>query len=439
MAGKSPRMVVMELLFKVSENAFSNLALDGILSKEEYTTQDRKFISRLFYGVIERQVTLDYIISLYSSIPLHKLDKTVLIILRMGLYQILYMESVPDNAAVNESVNLVKLSRKKSAASFVNAVLRNFIRNDRKIDYPDDTIKRISVMYSCPEELTEKLVVQLGADNATAFLKASLEPHKLYLRVNNTKITTEALLKCFAEQGISAKKNKFDNCCVESESIGSVENNDMFKEGMYHIQDLSSQLCCKALSPCSNDVILDICAAPGGKSFTIAEMTDDKAVIYSCELHKKRVDLIKHGAERLGLKSITPLQNDAKVFNDNFPQFDKILCDVPCSGYGVIRSKPEIKYTALKDVSRLPEIQYDILSTAAKYLRIGGELVYSTCTVIKEENDFVIDKFLENNPNFVGVPFLEEYGKPFGEYKALILAENMDCEGFFISKIKRVK
>lgn len=439
MAVKSPRMVVMELLLKVSDNAFSNLALDGVLSKEEYGIQDRKFISRLFYGVIERQITLDYIIGLYSSIPLQKLDKTVLVILRMGIYQILYMESVPDNAAVNESVNLVKFNKKKSAASFVNAVLRSFIRNNRKYDYPDDKIKKLSVMYSCPEELTQKLIEQFSVDDVSAFLSASLKPHKLYVRVNNTKISPDDLIKKFAEQDISAKCSKFDDCCIEAESIGAVENNDMFKEGLYHIQDLSSQLCCKALAPYEEDVILDICAAPGGKSFTIAEMTNDKAVIYSCDLHKKRVDLIKNGAERLGLKSITPLQNDAKVFNENFPQFDKILCDVPCSGYGVIRSKPEIKYTALKDVSRLPEIQYDILSTAAKYLRIGGELVYSTCTVIKEENDFVIDKFLENNPNFVGVPFLEEYGKPFGEYKALILAEKMDCEGFFISKIKRVK
>lgn len=439
MNSKSPRMVVMELLLKVSDNAFSNLALDGVLSKEEYGIQDRKFISRLFYGVIERQITLDYIISLYSSMPLHKLDKTVLITLRMGIYQILYMESVPDNAAVNESVNLVKLYKKKSAASFVNAVLRNLIRNDRKFDYPDDEIKKISVMYSCPEELTEKLIKQYGVADTSAFLKASLEPHKLYIRANNTKISSDDLIKKFAEQGISCSISSFDECCIEADSIGSVENNDMFKEGLYHIQDLSSQLCCKALSPYEDDVILDICAAPGGKSFTIAEMTNDKAVIYSCDLHKKRVDLIKKGAERLGLESITPLQNDAKVFNENFLQFDKILCDVPCSGYGVIRSKPEIKYTPLKDVSRLPEIQYDILSTATKYLKVGGELVYSTCTVINDENDGVIDKFLGNNPDFIGIPFLSEYGKPFGDYKAVIISGNMDCEGFFISKIKRIK
>ena len=356
----------------------------------------------------------------------------------MGMYQILYMESVPDNAAVNESVNLVKLNRKKSASAFVNAILRNFIRSGKKFDYPDDEIKKTSVMYSCPEKLTEKLVKQFGVNDAITFLKASLEPHKIYLRVNNTKISTDNLIKLFREQGILFKRNKFYDCCIEAESIGSVENNDMFKEGLYHIQDLSSQLCCKALSLCRDDVILDVCAAPGGKSFTIAEMTDDKAVIYSCELHKKRVDLIKHGAERLGLKSITPLQNDAKAFNENFPQFDKILCDVPCSGYGVIRSKPEIKYTPLENISRLPDIQYDILSTASKYLKVGGELVYSTCTVIKEENDFVIDTFLENNPNFVGVPFLEEYGEPFGDYKAVILSGCMDCEGFFISKIKRI-
>lgn len=439
MADRSPRIAVAELLLKVSKNAYSNLALDGMLSKSDYSRQEKKFISRLFYGVIERCVTLDHIISVYSSKPLHKLDLTVTVILRMGLYQLIYMESVPDNAAVNESVNMAKKMGKTSAASFINAVLRSFVRADKKIEFPQDSVGKYSVEFSCPRDLTEKLIEQYGEQCTVDFLKASLEPHKMFIRANNTLISAGELADALSENGIKTVLSDYDKNCLIVDNLGSIENNTLFDKGYFHVQDLSSQLCCKALEPSEGELVLDICAAPGGKTFTIAEMMNDNGSIFSCDLHAKRVSLIKKGAERLKLKSIKPLQNDAKVYNDNFPVFDKILCDVPCSGFGVIRSKPEIKYTPLKDVERLPEIQYEILETASKYLKPGGELVYSTCTVIKEENDEVIDKFLSVNPEFAGVPFLENLGAPFGGYKVTIMAGALECEGFFISKIRRIK
>lgn len=439
MADKSPRTAVAELLVKVSKNAYSNLALDGLLAKSDYSRQEKKFISRLFYGVTERMMTLDYIISLYSSKPLQKLDPVVLVILRMGLYQLMYMDSVPDNAAVNESVNLAKKMGKTSASTFVNAILRNFVRSGRKFELPENEISRMSVEYSCPEKLAERLVKLHGREKTEAFLKAALEPHKMYLRVNTTLITAGELVNKFKESGIDSHVCIYDADCIEIEELVSIENNKLFKEGYFHVQDLSSQLCSRALGAKEGEAILDLCAAPGGKTFTIAENTGDNCTLYSCDLHSKRVELIRKGAERLKLKSIEPLQNDAKVFNDKFPEFDKILCDVPCSGFGVIRSKPEIKYTSLKDVERLPEIQYAILETASRYLKIGGELVYSTCTVLKEENDDVVEKFLREHSDFEKVSFLEELGEPFGNYKAVIMAEKFDCEGFFISKIRRVK
>mgnify|MGYP004571142273 FL=1 len=439
MAEKTPRMAVLELLLKVSDNAYSNLALDGLLNKTNYCKQDKAFISRLFYGVIERQVTLDYIISLYSSKPLQKLDKSVHLILCMGIYQLLYMDSVPDNAAVNESVNLIKQLKKASASGFVNAILRSFIRDNKKFSLPDNQSSKLSILYSCTEELAEKLICQYGYERAENFLASSLEPHKLYIRANNTKISAQELLNQLKNEKITAVISKYDSNCIETEAFGSVEANELYRKGYFHVQDLSSQLCCAALSPQKEERILDICAAPGGKTFTLAEITEDSCEIIACELHSKRVDLIRKGAERLQLKSIKPLQNDAKIYNPEFGEFDKILCDVPCSGFGVIRSKPEIKYTKLSDIERLPQIQYDILSTASKYLKVGGDLVYSTCTVLKDENDMVIDRFLEENTNFKGEAFLEEKGKPFGSYKAVIFPEDLDCEGFFISKIKRIK
>ena len=439
MADRSPRAAVAELLIKVEKNAYSNLALDGMLSVSDYSRQEKNFISRLFYGVIERRVTLDYIISLYSSKPLHKLDLTVAVILRMGLYQLVYMESVPDNAAVNEAVNLAKKMGKTSAASFINAILRNFIRADKIIKFPNDMVGKYSVQYSCPKDLTKKLITQHGEQCTADFLRASLEPHKMFIRVNNVLISADELSNKLSENAVKATVSDYDKNCLNVEKLVSIENNTLFNEGYFHVQDLSSQLCCKALAPSEGDTVLDLCAAPGGKTFTIAEMMNDKGSVYSCDLHNKRVSLIKKGAERLRLSSITPLQNDAKVYNEKFPVFDKILCDVPCSGFGVIRSKPEIKYTPLKDVERLPEIQYAILETAVKYLKQGGELVYSTCTVLREENDEIIDRFLNFHPEFEGVPFLEELGEPFGSYKTTIMEGKLNCEGFFISKIRRIK
>lgn len=435
---KSARMIVCELLEKLEKSAYSNLALDGVLQCSDVSARDKAFISRLFYGVIERKATLDYIISLYSSKPIQKLDAVILETLRMGIYQLLYMDSVPDNAAVNESVELVKQLGKKSAAPFVNAVLRSFIRDDKKFALPKDRIQKFCVEYSCSANLAKKLIDQYGEDKASEFLKRSLEPHKLYLRVNNTKTDCDTLIADFSMNEVSVKKCTLLDNCLEAEPFGSVENNELFKKGYYHVQDLSSQLCCAALEPKKGEKILDICSAPGGKAFTITETTGDECELYACELHDKRVKLIRNGAERLGLKSIKALQNDAKVYNESFPKFDKILCDVPCSGTGVIRSKPEIKYADLKKFEGLPKIQYDILNTASKYLKVGGELVYSTCTVLKEENELVIDRFLKENKDFEGVPFLTDIGTPFGEYKASIIAESFDCEGFFISKIRRI-
>ncbi len=435
---KSARMIVCELLEKLEKSAYSNLALDGVLQSSDVSARDKAFISRLFYGVIERKATLDYIISLYISKPIQKLDAVILETLRMGIYQLLYMDSVPDNAAVNESVELVKQLGKKSAAPFVNAVLRSFIRDDKKFALPKDRLQKFCVEYSCSADLAKKLIDQYGEDKASEFLKRSLEPHKLYLRVNNTKTDRNSLIADFSKTGVSVKKCPLLDNCLEAEPFGSVENNELFKKGYYHVQDLSSQLCCAALEPKKGEKILDICSAPGGKAFTITEITGDECELYACELHDKRVKLIKNGAGRLGLKSIKALQNDAKVYNESFPKFDKILCDVPCSGTGVIRSKPEIKYADLKKFEGLPMIQYDILNTASKYLKVGGELVYSTCTVLKEENELVIDRFLKENKDFEGVSFLTDIGTPFGGYKASIIAESFDCEGFFISKIRRI-
>ena len=433
MSVTSARFTVLELLNKMDGKAYSNLILNSALNESGLSERDKGFVSKLFYGVVERRLTLEHIISLYSSKPLHKLDKSVVNILKMGVYQLLYMDNIPDSAAVNEAVTLTKQCGKSSASGFVNAVLRSFIRDGKKIALPNDTVKRISIEYSCSEELVQQLCTDYSIETARQLLENSVTEHKTYLRVNNLKTDTETIINEFEKLGVHAEECLHTENCIWAENLGSVENSELFKSGMFHVQDLSSQLCCKALNPQSGETVIDICSAPGGKAFTFAEMMNNNGKILACDLHEKRVNLIKSGSERLGITIIEALCNNAKIFNESFPAADKILCDVPCSGFGVIRSKPELKYTELAAVKGLPKVQYDILTTAAKYLKCGGEIVYSTCTLSRAENDDIIDKFLSENKNFAPAEIVG-----YNDYKLTIFPKDFDCEGFFISKIRKV-
>jgi 16S rRNA (cytosine967-C5)-methyltransferase len=295
----------------------------------------------------------------------------------------------------------------------------------------------LAVEYSCPEPLVESLLNDYGEDYAVSFLENSLERRKTFIRVNNTRITDADLSAAFAAAGVRAEVHQLVSGCLAADSLKTLDNNPLFEAGYYHIQDLSSQLCCLALSPGKGDTVLDICAAPGGKTFTMSQMVGQNGVIYACDLRESRVGLIKSGTERLGLENIITAVNDAVIHNSSFPMFDKILCDVPCSGFGVIARKPEIKYADLSALSGLPDLQHKILSASSRYLKNGGELVYSTCTLSKKENDGVIDRFLTENPAFEGIPFLSGTEGPFGNYKATIFPEHFGSDGFFIAKIKR--
>lgn len=438
MSAKSPRFTALELLNRMDGKAYSNLALNSALEKSGFSERDKGFTARLFYGVLERRLTLEYAAEMYSSRPLQKLDGAVRNILEMGLYQILYMDSVTDSAAVNESVILAKQCGYAGAAGFINAVLRSFIRGGKKISYPENKTERLGIEYSCGAELVNKLCEDYSFEQAEDLLKASVTPHKTFLRVNNMKITAECLAEEFERLGISVKVCDITENCLAAETTGGVESCELFKKGFFHVQDLSSQLCCKALSPKAGETVIDVCAAPGGKAFTITEMMEDKGRVIACDIHSNRVNLIKKGAERLGLSAIEAVENDAKQFNGAFPIADKVLCDVPCSGFGVIRSKPELKYTDLKSVERLPQVQYEILCTASRYLKNGGELVYSTCTLNRDENDRVIDRFLAEHGEFEPADVLSEYGSISDGCKATIFPKDFGCEGFFISKIRKV-
>ena len=436
----SARNVAVKLLLRVEKGAYSNIILDNERSFSDLSDTDKKFTSRLFYGTIERKITLDYIISSYLSKPISKLDKEILMILRTGVYQLLYMPSVPDNAAVNESVKLATEFSKSSAKGMVNAILRNFIRNDKTFSLPKDEISSLSVKYSVPSELISKWIKDYGKEETEKILEGfSSDENNITMRVNNTLISDDDFISEMKSMGIECIKSEILPHCVITSSFSGIENNPLYKKGYFHVQDIASQLCAKALGAKRGETVLDVCSAPGGKTFTIAEIMENNGEIFAFDLHENRVKLIKNGAERLSLTSVKAKVSDATVFDETIPTADKILCDVVCAGFGVISKKPEIKYKPLKETERLPEIQLKILQNASKYLKVGGELVYSTCSLSKDENDNVIDKFLENNKDFEGVPVLAEMGKPFGDYKATIFPYHFGGDGFFIAKIRRVR
>ena len=396
----SPRQKAFEILLKIHiSNAYSNLTLDTYLQKDNMETRDKAFVSALVYGVCERQLTLDYNLSKYLKQPVRKLKTEVLIVLRLGVYQLLFMDKIPVSAAINESVNLVKANRAAFASGLVNAVLRNVSRNGLVLPEENDD-NYFSVKYSCPKWLIDMWTKEYGKENTEDILSRSLGEVPVYIRVNTLKTHTDELISLLEKEGVEAQKCE----CIEDALVlkkqGSVEKLDAFKKGLFHVQDLSSQLCCKALSAKEGDNVLDVCSAPGGKAFTISQYIKDNGSVTACDIYPARVKLIESGAERLGIKSIKTEVSDASEVNKNFSLFDKVLCDVPCSGLGIIRRKPEIKYKEKAELKDLPNIQKTILDNASKYVKVGGTLIYSTCTIQDNENIEVIQDFLNLNDNF---------------------------------------
>lgn len=430
------RMLAVKLLGKTfAKNGYSNILLDKTLNESDMSSREKAFCTALYYGVLERKITLDFIISKYSKQKITKINPVILNILRVGIYQLKFMDNIPDSAAVNESVNTAKKMKLAKISGFVNAVMRSFIRDGKQIEYPKSKEQRISVEYSVPEWLGKMLCENYSDSQTRSLLEDSVKKTAVTVRLNNLKAQQDEILYRIRE--LKPKTSVIEGCFEIT--CADVKNNESFKNGLFHVQDIASQLCCKALDPKPQEIILDMCSAPGGKAFTIAELSEDKAEIYAFDIHEHRVKLIENGASRLGIKSIKAMIGNAGIFNEKIPVADKILCDVPCSGLGVIRRKPEIKYKKSEELEKLPDIQYKILENAVKYLKIGGELVYSTCTVNPKENDEVIDKFLLEHKNFQGVSFLEKMGKPFGNYKAVLFPKDFNCDGFFISKIKRTE
>lgn len=434
------RLTAAKLLMRMETgSSFSNILLDSALSASDLSERDRAFAAALFYGVMERQITLDYIIGKNSNLPFAKLDRNAVAVLRMGIYQILYMPSVPESAAVNESVKLCKKLKLFHAVGFVNGLLRNFIRNGKQISYEGLSEKeRLSVEFSCPERLTEKWLAEYGAENTRKILDASIGAPPVYARVNTTKVSESELVEALKKEGVKAEAFPGLSGCIRLEKTGDIEKLKAFSDGLFHIQDVSSQLCCHTLRPIINETVLDICAAPGGKSFTMAELMGNSGRVISMDLYEQRVGLIDEGAKRLNLRIVEPRVNNAVAFCEELPPADRVLCDVPCSCLGTIRRKPEIKYKE-EDVSELPRLQRAILEVSARYVKVGGTLVYSTCTLSKAENEGVAEEFARSHDDFSPIVQPLPYHGTVNSPMRTFFPEKDGGDGFFTASFRRIK
>jgi len=434
----SAREAALKSLIRLEkESRFSNLEADTVLEKYDFEPNEKGLYTKLLYGVIEKKITLDYIIELFSAKKISSLDTEVVQALRLGIYQLLFLTKIPQSAAVNESVNLVK-KYKKSAAPFVNAILRRVTREKDTIKYPQrDINKYLSVKYSVSEHICGLFVRGYGKDETESMLSFLNEPPTMTLRTNTLKISRDELINRLCSRGIPAEKTRYSNSGIKLLENVPISELMELSEGLCYVQDEASQICAEVLGAQSGEKVIDTCACPGGKSFGIALNMNNNGTVLSFDLHKSKLSLVEKGAGNLGISIIKTAVKDGTVYDERLCESaDRILCDLPCSGLGVIAKKPEIRYKDAESIKKLPELQLQILNNSAKYLKKGGVIVYSTCTLNRSENEEVVEKFLASNTDFERVDF------EIGELKSkdgmlTLLPHKHGTDGFFIAKFRK--
>ena len=425
---KNPRAVCFEALKKCEASGqYSNIALDLALKRSDLSPSDRALVTTLFYGVIERKITLDYIISVLSSRELSEIDDGTRMLLRLGIYQLRFLDRIPDHAAINETVSLSPAKIR----GFVNAILRAYTRSASKMEFPrteEDEALALSVRFSVGEELAEKLIDTFGYERSEKILSSLEGKDAITVRANTLRTSRDEL--CAALGGESTALSPFG-----VKTSGQVTSLYGYDEGLFYVQDEASQLCAMALGALPGERVVDTCSCPGSKSFGIALDMKNEGELYSFDLHRNKLSLVTSSAKRLGIDIIKTEERDARnPREDLLGKVDRVLCDVPCSGFGVLKKKPELRYKDPKASAALPDIQYNILENSARYLKAGGVLVYSTCTIFPEENEDNVKKFLENHKEFVLCPF--EVGALRCDKGMLtFLPDEYGTDGFFIAKL----
>ncbi len=437
-----PRKLALEALYKIDKKeAYSNIVLDELLNKNRnvLSNKDINFISELVYGVTTWKLTLDTIIQKYSKIKIKKISPWVINILRMGAYQIEFLDKVPKSAAVNESVNLCKKYGGKSIG-FVNAILRKVEKSDylELFEIKND-IEKISKTTSMPEWIVKELNKEFNTEKVNEICKNSNLKPKITIRVNNLKTTKNELRKSLQSKEIEVEDGIIEDF-LYLKNVKNITNLDEYKKGLFTMQDESAGLTALVLNPKEGESILDCCSAPGGKTTYIAELMNNNGNVMAWDLYKHRLDKVQENSKRLGIDIIKTEENDATVLKEEYiEKFDKILIDAPCLGLGVIKRKPDIKWQRkFEDVEEISKIQEKILNTCSKYLKKGGILVYSTCSIIQSENEKIVEKILKSENfeleeiNNINIENVENKITKKGIIK-LYPSENMD--GFFISKL----
>ena len=403
------KLAYLSLISCIENGKYSNLEADSTIQKYALSTHEKAFYTALFYGVTEKQITLDYQIKKLSKTPIEKLQTKVLVLLRLGFYQILFMDSIPDFAAANETVALAKSLVNNGALGYINGMLRSAAKELKKDGKPSlftpnkekDICGYLSITYSYPRYLCKLWINAYGCETAEKIMLAQNTRSATTIRVNTLKTSTEEYLKKLTEQGFNATRSSLTNDGIHLHGSAPIASLPDFENGAFFVQDDSSGLCVEALDPRENDALLDACACPGGKSFASAIKMKNKGSILSCDLHGSKLSLITDGAKRLGIDIIEAKQMDGTVYNADFEgKFDKVLCDVPCSGFGTISKKPDLRLKKAESVAELPDLQLFIVNNCGKYLKKGGILVYSTCTLNLNENELNVRRFLAQNPDF---------------------------------------
>jgi 16S rRNA (cytosine967-C5)-methyltransferase len=445
MERRDARTAALQALLHVDENeGYSNLVLNKTLEKFQLEPREASLASAIFYGVLERRLTLDYYISLFCRAPGKRQSPVVREILRIAVYQILYLEKIPESAAVNEAVNCARENGAVKACGFINGVLRAMLREKEKLRLPPEesgTVRGLSLRHSCPEWLIRLWMRAYGGDCAKGILASLSGRPPVFARVNNTRISREKLSDLLRAEDVKPISITWDPDALELQNTGSVTGLKSFQDGFFHIQDLSSQLCCRVVDPRPGERVVDVCAAPGGKSFTMAERMENRGEVLAFDKYKGKAGLIRQGAARLSLSAVKAGVRDAAAASDDLPGAQRVLCDVPCSGLGIIRRKPEIRYKPQHTLDSLPDLQYLILCRSARLTAPGGLLVYSTCTLNPSENGENAERFLKEHGGFEPCPlYLPEtisrvMDEP--ENELTLMPHIHGTDGFFIAAFRR--
>lgn len=424
------------------QGGWSDAILKKRLTDGQLDSRDSALATQLCFGVLQNRLLLDFYLSHFSNLPLKRMEGRVVEALRLGAYQMIFLDKIPHSAAVNSSVELTrKFCKNPRAAGMVNGILRNLERNiDNLPTIPqNDPASYLSTLYSHPAWLVGELLTALGSEETARLLAADNGPAPITAMANTTKTTVEELAAALEGEGVTAQPHPWLANCLILSKTGSLERLKAFQDGLFYIQDPASKLAALALDPKPGMKVLDCCAAPGGKSFACAIQMEGTGEVISCDLHPHKKKLIQAGADRLGFHNITPMTADGKVFRPQWENaFDRVLVDAPCSGLGVIRKKPDIRYKDPEPLKDLPQVQRAILDNAARYVKRDGLLVYSTCTLLRRENEEVALSFLENHPDFKveGFP-LPEYVGDARTGMLTLWPHRQGTDGFFICKLRK--